>query len=296
MGWVGPVATVVAVGVLMTGCSADEGAGDRSLGAGAEDVAVSLGHVHALGTDPADGVLYAASHYGVFRLRAGSATRVADRWQDTMGFTVVGPERFIGSGHPDLRETDLPVHLGLISSTDGAKSWESVSLSGEADFHALDAARSGNRIVGFDAVSGRLLVSTDAGKTWRSVARPGGAGLVDLALNPADENAVIATTGQGELRRYSLSGGESREPGELGGAPPLAFVDWPTAKLLIGLAADGVAYSSSDAGGSWVRVGEVPGQAQALDVAPGRWHAASTAGVFESTDEGRTWVNLGESG
>jgi hypothetical protein len=35
-------------------------------------------------------------------------------------------------------------------------------------------------------VTGQLLASIDAGKTWRMVAKPGGAGLVDLALNPAD--------------------------------------------------------------------------------------------------------------
>ena len=34
----------------------------------------------------------------------GEATRIADRFQDTMGFTVVGPSTFLGSGHPDSVE------------------------------------------------------------------------------------------------------------------------------------------------------------------------------------------------
>lgn len=43
--------------------------------------------------DPADGVLYAATHYGLFRIpETGPATRGAGRLQDTMGPTVVGPE------------------------------------------------------------------------------------------------------------------------------------------------------------------------------------------------------------
>jgi hypothetical protein len=37
----------------------------------------------------------------------GQARRVADRYQDTMGFTVTGPDRFLGSGYPDGRD-DLP--------------------------------------------------------------------------------------------------------------------------------------------------------------------------------------------
>lgn len=67
----------------------------------------AVGHVHGLGVDPADGTLYVASHYGVFGVEGDEGGRVADRWQDTMGFTIVGPGRFLGSGHPDLTE-DLP--------------------------------------------------------------------------------------------------------------------------------------------------------------------------------------------
>jgi hypothetical protein len=39
------------------------------------------------------------------RDRATGAARVADIYQDTMGFTVIGPDHFLGSGHPsNLRE------------------------------------------------------------------------------------------------------------------------------------------------------------------------------------------------
>ena len=37
-----------------------------------------------------------------------------------MGFTVVGPDTFLGSGHPDIRATDPPL-LGLIESNDAAQ-------------------------------------------------------------------------------------------------------------------------------------------------------------------------------
>jgi hypothetical protein len=30
---------------------------------------------------------------------------VTERFQDSMGFTVVGPDYFLGSGHPDFRDS-----------------------------------------------------------------------------------------------------------------------------------------------------------------------------------------------
>ncbi len=45
--------------------------------------------------DPADGVLYAATHYGLFRLpEQGDPVRVADRFQDTMGLPSPDRTRF----------------------------------------------------------------------------------------------------------------------------------------------------------------------------------------------------------
>ena len=74
-------------------------------------------HVHGLGINPADGALYVATHTGLFRMERGSddwPNGSGTRLQDTMGFAVVGPDRFLGSGHPDLRD-DLPPLLGLIA-------------------------------------------------------------------------------------------------------------------------------------------------------------------------------------
>jgi hypothetical protein len=66
-------------------------------------------HVHGLGINPKDGALFVATHTGLFRAGEGEpkATRVADRFQDTMGFTVVGPNRFLGSGHPEGHVREL---------------------------------------------------------------------------------------------------------------------------------------------------------------------------------------------
>ena len=56
--------------------------------------------------------------------------RVADRYQDTMGFTVNGPNTFLGSGHPDfVADPDFPTRLGLIRS-DGGKGGRSCHSAG----------------------------------------------------------------------------------------------------------------------------------------------------------------------
>lgn len=274
-----PVWLIIAGGLLLAGCGTDPGDSAES-GSRSEE----LGHVHGLGTDPADGTLYAASHFGVFRLREeGTAERVADRWQDTMAFTVVGPNRFLGSGHPDLDE-DLPAHLGLIESTDAAETWSPLSLQGEADFHALEATA--DLIVGYDSLTGQLLASPD-GKDWRLLAK---AEVVDLAMNPSDHSRVLATTPQGSIVEYSTEGDDARP---IEGTPPLVFIDWPEADLLVGLAQDGALYLSDDEAQTWRPVEGPPGDPQALDVATGSWHVATSQSIFRSTDDGRTWDDLG---
>jgi hypothetical protein len=92
------VALVVTVGA---GCSPDRPA-PASL---PEPEDPGVVHVHGLGINPRDGALFAATHTGLFVIGDGTAARVTERFQDTMGFTVVGPEYFLGSGHPDFRDS-----------------------------------------------------------------------------------------------------------------------------------------------------------------------------------------------
>ena len=235
-----------------------------------------LGHVHGLGVDPSDKTLYAATHYGVFRITDNEAQRVADRWQDTMGFAVVGSQHFLASGHPDLRD-DLPPQLGLIESRDGAETWQAVSLQGQADLHAIEVL--GDSLLAYDATNRSLIVSDDR-QTWRTLdQRP----LVDLAVNPSDTGSVYATTPRGELLRYDVDSG-SAAPIE---APPLVFIDWDE-QGLVGLTATGEVFLRAGAN-EWQELSPVRGQAQALDTDATGWHAATDEGIFSSTDGGATW-------
>lgn len=269
-----PVVVVATVLLGMGGCSSDS---DSSGGEGP----TSLGHVHGVGVDPADGALHIASHGGVFRVSDdGTLTLIADRRQDTMGFTVIGPGHFLGSGHPDPDE-DLPGSLGLLESTDGAETWDSLSLMGEADFHALEGV--GDRVYGYDSHSGSLMTTTDR-VTWQTISRQP---VFDLAADPAEPDTVYATTGQGELV-VSVDGAEL-EP--VGGAPVLTSIDWQADGPLVGVGVDGTVMVSDDTR-SWREVGRLDGPAVALEVVAGSWYAATQSGVHTSTDDGATWSLL----
>ena len=248
-------------------------------------VDVGMSHVHGLGVNPGDGATYLATHSGVFRIAEGeSPVRVADRYQDTMGFTVVGSNRFLASGHPDLTDESLPTHLGLIESTDAAETWQERSLGGEADLHALDTGPAG--VVAFDSVTGRLLSSQD-GQSWEVLAR---GVVIDVAADPGNAGAVMVTTREGELLVY-----DSRGRGEvLREAPPVGLVDWPRPDLLVAVGADGQLHRSADHGESWERVGRPLGTAQAIEVTDEAWLVANQEAVLRSTDEGRTWQTLVE--
>lgn len=276
-------ATLVAT-FAVAGC-APSGAPGPGARPGEEPAQVALGHVHGVGVDPGDDVLYVASHLGVFRVsEGGSPERVADRWQDTMGFAVVGPGHFLGSGHPDLRE-DLPASLGLIESTDGAETWTPLSLQGEADFHAIEAVA--DRIYAYDSHSGALLTSDDR-TTWDTISQQP---IYDLAADPGAPGTVYATTDRGSL----VASANGAEPEPVPGAPVLTGIDWQPGGPLVGVAPDGAVMVSADTT-SWREAGKLDGPAEALDAIPGRWHAATESGVYESTDDGLTWRLVVASG
>ena len=244
-------------------------------------------HVHGLGVNPADGALYIATHTGLYRSGEGDSksVRIGDSKQDTMGFSVIGPDRFVGSGHPDFR-TDLPPLLGLIESTDKGQSWEPISLLGDADFHVLRAA--GERVYGYDASNDRLLVSADAGRTWEEVERP--APLLDLAADPeADVHLVAAGASDlGQGLYESRDGGRSWESvGQLAG-----LLAWPTPDRLFVVDLGGNVFVSANGGRNLEHRGIVSGQPAALlgESAEELFVALHDGTIKHSKDGGRTWT------
>jgi photosystem II stability/assembly factor-like uncharacterized protein len=271
---------IAALAMSLSACGeSDNGSPD---GAAQDGSASGPQHIHGLGINPADGSLMIATHAGLFRAPAGAqrASRVGDRWQDTMGFTVVGPDRFLGSGHPDLQD-DLPPLLGLIRSTDAGKNWTSVSLLGEADFHVLRA--SDRRIYGLNATDGRLYVSSDRGRTWSRRAPP--AATVDLVPAPDDADHLVASTERGVFA--SPDAGQTWSPGSDRRA---GLVAWPARDALFLVDGRGTVHRSADAGATWKAVGHTGGQPAAFAANGAELYVAlHTNEVKVSRDGGRSW-------
>jgi len=242
-------------------------------------------HVHGLGVNPADGALFVATHTGLFRAAPGErrARRVANRFQDTMGFTVTGPDTFLGSGHPDGRE-GLPPFLGLIQSTDAGRSWKPVSLLGKRDFHVLESA--GPHIYGygsdFESRQAGLLVSSDGGRSWEERTPP--EPLLSLAIDPDKPEHVVAS---GDSGSYS-----SRDGGR--GWRPLSddagLLTWTGSGGLFLVGLDGSVVRAGEGGRIWKPSGVIGGQPAAFDNAGDELYVALHDGsIKRSRDGGRTW-------
>jgi hypothetical protein len=243
-------------------------------------------HVHGLGINPKDGALFIATHTGLFRAPAGEtkATRVANRSQDTMGFTVVGPDHFLGSGHPDLREK-LPPFLGLIESRDAGNAWRPVSRLGQSDFHVLEAA--GRHVYGsgsnFRTRAPEFLVSSDAGRSWRAAEPP--EQIVSLAIDPTDARRVVASGAKGLFVSEDAGKSWTTIQGSAG------LLTWPGSDALYVMALDGQVQRSADGGRSWRTTGRVSGEPAAFDAAGADelYGALHDGTILRSADGGRTW-------
>ncbi len=282
-----PLALLLALALTLGACGGDDSTVDAGGGEGAAQSAPPAGqaeleHIHGLGVEPGSGTLYVATHYGLFKAAAGGAKleRAGPSRQDVMGFSVVAPRRFIGSGHPDPSQ-NLPPNLGLIESRDRGRTWKNISLLGEADFHVLRSA--GSRIYGFNSTSGKLMVSSDRGREWAERSPPGG--IVDLAIDPTDSERIVASTERGVFA--SPDGGKGWRRLSEGIAGLLA---WPAPKSLFLIDAQGRVSRSADVGKSFEAVGSIGGQPVAFVSHRKQLYAALGDGrVISSADAGAKW-------
>jgi hypothetical protein len=245
-------------------------------------------HIHGVGRNPADDALFVATHTGLFRMGSSdrSPERVAGLYQDTMGFTIVGRDHFLGSGHPGSIENDPPF-LGLIESRNAGNTWRPISLRGDVDFHVLEAE--GKTVYGFgsdwDTREARFLRSDDTGRTWTRLTPP--EGLIGLAIDPQDPRVSVAL---GEQRGWiSRDGGASWRPLPI----PGGMVTWTRELGLIAVDLGGIIRTSTEPTGEWNEVGRLPGTPAALEGVGDELLAAThESQVVSSRDGGKTWRDL----
>ena len=131
--------------------------------------------------------------------------------------------------------------------------WESVSLSGEVDFHGLATAH--DQIYGWDSTSGRFLVSSD-GETWDTRST------VDLhgfAVDPGDADHVIGASPEG-----LIDSGDGGRTWQAIDSPDVVTLSWGETSGLWGVTADGTTYSGGVDGTDWSETGSLSGPPQAL--------------------------------
>jgi hypothetical protein len=277
------MALLLALAVL-AGCGGDDDAAPRTPTV-VSDADPGVIHVHGLGRNPADDSLMIATHTGLFRVGPGSEqpVRVAGNYQDTMGFTVIGPDHFLGSGHPGSIPDDPPF-LGLIESRDAGDKWRPISLRGNVDFHVLEAQ--GRVVYGFgsdfETRDERFLRSDDGGRSWKRLEPP--EPLAGLAIDPDDADRIVALGGRrGYLSRDG--GGTWRPLSVLGG-----LVTWTRELGVVAVDAAGTVRRAQDPADDWQEVGRLPGPPAALDAAGDELLAAThDAQVVTSSDRGESW-------
>lgn len=266
------VAAIIVVGIAVALTS---GGGGRSASS------ASLEHVHGLGINPKNQALVVATHTGLFSISSGSdqITRIGESDQDTMGFTVVGPDQFLGSGHPGSFSNGVNP-LGLIRSNDGGLTWTNIALEGEADFHTLRA--SFRRVYGI--AGGQLVASADGGQNWTERQTP--TSFFDIAISPRDVDDVIAA-GEDGLYASTNGGRDWRRVSEMVG-----LLAWAKKDRLYLADGEGTTHVSKDGGKRWSDSGAIGGQPAAM-YATGEselYAALGTGAIVASTDGGASWT------
>jgi hypothetical protein len=290
----------VAAALAIAGCGAENGTGTAAQAPSGErsdrlvDFSKEPPYVNALDLDPQDGSLLLTTNRGFWRIDPEQdtveevrGTVSAEGRSSTVGtfleLKVAGPGHFVGSGHPDDPK-QLPNFLGYMETRDAGKTWQVISRLGDADLHKIVLLH--DRMYAFDAVLGALLISEDGGRNFVEQFTPRGL-IIDFEVDPEDPQRIFAANEQ-ELFRTE-DGGKGWRGVAQGEGIRLA---WPAPDAFYRAEKDGTVQRSRDGGGTWERVGSVPGEPYKFKaLGPEELLLALSDGtVVETKDGGATWT------
>jgi photosystem II stability/assembly factor-like uncharacterized protein len=197
----------------------------------------SVTHIHNVKTFGEK--ILMGTHEGLFQfVSQNNMTPIGKDPFDVMGLDADGTTLF-ASGHPSPG-SKLPNPLGLMRSIDGGKTWKSISLLGEVDFHSLEV--SGNQIYGGNATEGSLMYSKNLGKSWKKIGADNFSDIAILSGTPG--NAVALQRG-----KLFKTNNAFKSTTELKFKSPISAVETIGKELFI--ASKDKIYRSLDQGGTW---------------------------------------------
>ena len=237
---VSPIAVALGAALVLTGCSASDSLNDLS----------AVTHVHNVVIH--DGQVLAGTHEGLYAQQEDGRWLLLGEKFDVMGLTAVDGQLLV-SGHP-RPNFPFPDPLGLLESDNSGETWSSRGLTGEVDFHLLDA--SANTIVGAAANLGALIRSEDRGTSWEPLTVNA---LTDFALNPANPEEIVVASPKG--LQWSRDGGATFD--WVYPETRVEKLDWSEGGLM-GATATGV-WMWDSAGAEWLELQD--GFQQVYDIA-----------------------------
>lgn len=235
----------------------------------------NLSHIHHL--ESYGSRILLGTHEGLFEyLGKGRVRGIGSSGDDFMGLTS-DEKNIYRSGHPGVK-SNLPNPIGLMQSTDDGKTWKSVSLKGQVDFHFLETAN--GELYGVDSGSGNLFHSQDSGENWKVI---GENKFSDIAISPSQKNSAFAIAGGVLIRTSNSFKGTTlvkkvSEP---------RFVEWSSRSLF--LASKNTVSRSENSGKTWKRLNSFPGEISAFSASNKVIVAVVDNQIFISRNEGKSF-------
>ncbi len=270
------------------------------------DASVSLMHVHGLAFSADGKRLLVPSHHGLAVHEGGRWSKAPGPQHDYMGFSATA-KHFYSSGHP-APASGLMNPFGLVRSADGGRTWKSLGLEGETDFHLLATSWNTNAVYVWNPDPSSRIRKTglhftlNDGFSWKAASARGLQGEPHaLAVHPDDAARVAVATANGIF--VSNDSGESFRRLAVGQGTAVCF-DLDGKRLWHG---------SFDRGPRLVSVALPGGESKAVSLprmerdavayvaqnpAERSTYAIATFGrdVFLTRDGGASWIAIAEKG
>jgi hypothetical protein len=163
---------------------------------------VTIHHGHGMSYSPDGSNIFFAVHDGLRVYEKGQWKIPAGEQHDYMGFSMVD-DGFYSSGHP-APGSGKKNPLGIVKSTDEGRSFETLALYGQVDFHGMSVGYKSHAIYVFNPEPNAkmkttgLHYSTDEAKNWiKSEAKGLQGEPASLAAHPTDSAVVAVGTDKG---------------------------------------------------------------------------------------------------